>query len=216
MLKLQPRSWDALPRLTAIEVSIRAIETKLQRDVVEKSDLLLYALALEVLAGKSAGFTAPANKALGTRATGVAVRLDAVTEPEAAYLFMEKLVHVLLPNQVGFEGVAPPTLVPPPRRSRAAEVAQARKAVLDHRKAPMKEHSTEFNVGNLLTYPDFEQNFSLFEPLRGMRVRLVMEGASAADCAALLGGLSLPLLSGAAAEAALAAIAAEAARRVRG
>ncbi len=71
-------------------------------------------------------------------------------------------------------------------------------------------------VGNLLTYPDFEQNFSLFEPLRGMRVRLHMEGASAADCAALLGGLSVPLLSGAAAEEALAEIAAEAARRARG
>lgn len=104
MLKLQPRSWDALPRLTAIEVSIPAIETQLERDVVDKSELLLYALALEVLAGKPAGFTAPANKALGTRATGVAVRLDAVTEPEAAHLFMEKLVHVLLPNQVGVEG----------------------------------------------------------------------------------------------------------------
>lgn len=71
-------------------------------------------------------------------------------------------------------------------------------------------------MGNLLTYPDFEQNFSLFEPLRGMRVRLVMEGASAADCAALLGGMSLPVLSGAAAEAALAEITAEVARRARG
>ncbi|PNW85643.1 hypothetical protein CHLRE_03g196150v5 [Chlamydomonas reinhardtii] len=216
MLKLQPRSWDALPRLTAIEVSIPAIETQLERDVVDKSELLLYALALEVLAGKPAGFTAPANKALGTRATGVAVRLDAVTEPEAAHLFMEKLVHVLLPNQVGFEGVPPPMLVPPPRRSKAAEAAQARKAALDHRKAPAKAHFTEIKVGNLLTYPDFEQNFSLFEPLRGMRVRLVMEGASAADCAALLGGMSLPVLSGAAAEAALAEITAEVARRARG
>mgnify|MGYP001806698486 CR=1 FL=1 len=37
-------------------------------------------------------------------------------------------------------------LVPPPRRSKAAEAAQARKAALDHRKAPAKAHFTEIKV----------------------------------------------------------------------
>jgi hypothetical protein len=64
-------------------------------------------------------------------------------------------------------------------------------------------------IGNLLAYPDFEQAFALFEPVKTLRVRLVVEGRSREECALLLGGLSLPLLQGGAAEDALAAQAAD-------
>ncbi len=100
-LKLQPRSLADLPRLLRVEASILAIETVLHEETVEKERLLLYLLALEVLTGRPATFTSPPNKNLGLRATGVAVALDAQTDPEATFAFLEKLVHVILPNQVG-------------------------------------------------------------------------------------------------------------------
>ncbi|KAG2498266.1 hypothetical protein HYH03_004015 [Edaphochlamys debaryana] len=218
MLKLGPRSWDALPRLTSIEATIRSSETNLERDVVEKWELLLHSLALEVLTGRPATFTAAANKHLTTRAGGVSVKLDALTDPDAAYGFLEKLVYVLLPNQVGFEGVPPPQLYVPPRRDPGAERAAARRAVADHRKDPLRPHWTEFKVQNLLSYPDFEEQFSLFEPLAGvrLRVRLGLDAARAEHAAALLSGLSVPVLGGAAAEAALEELRQEALRARRG
>ncbi|GLC38025.1 54S ribosomal protein L7, mitochondrial [Pleodorina starrii] len=216
MLKLGPRGWDQVPRLVAVEARVRASETHLATEEVDKWELLLYSLALETLTGRTPTFTPPANsKNSATRAAGVFLRLDARSDPDAVYGFLEKLVHVVLPNQVGFAGLPPPTLVGPPPGDKAAAAAAARAAANDHRRAPLRPHATEFRVSNLLQYPDFEQNFWLFEQLGGMRVRLVMEGASAADCGLLLSGLSLPVLTGAAAEAALAELAQEALRRGR-
>ncbi|GLI69202.1 hypothetical protein VaNZ11_013774 [Volvox africanus] len=216
LLKLGPRSWDQVPRLVSVEARVHAAETHLNNEEVEKWELLLYSLALETLTGHPTTFMAPTNtKNSATRTSGVMVRLDVATDPDMAYSFMEKLIHVILPNQVGFSGVPPPTLVTPLLGDKAAAAKAAKAALLDHRKAPLRPHVTEFRVTNLLQYPDFEQSFWLFEQLRGMRVRLVMEGASAADCSLLLSGLSLPVLTGAAAEAALAELAAEARRRSR-
>ncbi|PNH04179.1 Protein CASP [Tetrabaena socialis] len=189
MLKLQPRSLASLPRLLSVEASILASDTHLERDVVDKSELLLHWLALEVLTGRPAAFHAPANRHVAARAAGVSVRLDARADADAAYSFLEKLIHVILPNQVGFEGIPPPSLVPAPKLEPGAAAAAARAAAADQRPAPRRLHASEFRVANLLCYPDFEQSFALYEPLRGMRVRLEVEGASAADCAALLGGL---------------------------
>lgn len=216
MLKLRPRGWDQVPRLASVEAHVRGTETHLNDEEVEKSELLMYALALEMLTGRPAVFMPPGNaKNSSTRASGVYVRLNAITDPNAAYSFMEKLVHVILPNQVGFSGVPPLTLVTPPPGDKAAAARAAKLAALDHRKDPLRPYTTEFRVTNLLQYPDFEQNFWLFEQLGGIRVRLVVEGVNAADCGLLLSGLSVPILTGAAAEAALAELAAEALRRSR-
>ncbi|GFR40798.1 hypothetical protein Agub_g1415, partial [Astrephomene gubernaculifera] len=67
MLKLRPRSWDGVPRLLSVEATIQASETQLERDVVEKWELLLYSLALEHLTGRPTTFVSPANKHLITR-----------------------------------------------------------------------------------------------------------------------------------------------------
>ncbi|GIL42579.1 hypothetical protein Vafri_542 [Volvox africanus] len=216
LLKLGPRGWDQVPRLVSVEARVHAAETHLNNEEVEKWELLLYSLALETLTGHPTTFMPPANtKNSATRTSGVTVHLNVAADPDMAYSFLEKLIHVILPNQVGFGGVPPPTLVTPLPGDKAAAAKAAKAALLDHRKAPLRPHATEFRVTNLLQYPDFEQSFWLFEQLRGMRVRLVMEGASAADCSLLLSGLSLPVLTGAAAEAALAELAAEARRRSR-
>ncbi|KXZ44290.1 hypothetical protein GPECTOR_70g521 [Gonium pectorale] len=210
MLKLQPRSWQAVPRLVALEASIHASETLLEREIVERWELLLYSLALEFMTGRPAGFVLPpGSKPSSPRVVGVSVRLDAQNDPDATYSFLEKLVHVLLPSQMGFEGVTPPM----PANH---DPWPGRKAEPDHRVAPLRPFATELKLTNLLAFPDLERHFSRFEALRGMRVRLEMEGVAAEDCAALLSGLSVPLLTGPAADAALAEAAEQAERRRRG
>lgn len=210
MLKLQPRSLDRLPRVHSIELSILAAETQLERDVVEKKELLLYALALEQLTGVPASFLVQrGDKKTSPRATGVAVLLDGSSTPNAdtMYSFLEKLAYMLLPSQVGFEGVSPPAVMTSPGRKptlRPGMLDESNSLLLDiNGKLPdtgMPLHAVRAQIGNLLQYPDFERNFTLFEPLKGVRVRIAVEAASPAEARVLLSGLSIPVQEGEAEE----------------
>jgi hypothetical protein len=106
--------------------------------------------------------------------------------------FLEKLVYMILPNQIGFEGTSPfqvgslhltsdplaahpccmltmhrPTMlvqeVPPSQPPRPG------KQPLEDPLQP-KLFFSELKVSNLLLYPDFEPLFELFEPLQSMQV----------------------------------------------
>jgi len=191
LLKTCPKEWDVMPKIKSITLSISARhDTRLEQDAVPKADLLLYSLALEHVAGQPASFISPPNKVAGDKAAGVSVTLTGNRMLD----FLEKLVYVVLPNQIGFEGALPPKEVLPVRPPKPDS------DILRRPKPPV--HSVEFKVSNLLLYPDFEANFDLFEPLRSMQVRIDVERAHSPELVRLLlSGFSLPILDQAALEA---------------
>ncbi len=57
MLKISPRHWTSLPCLKSITLTINAaLDTRLDKAQVPKSDLLLHMLALEQIASQPAKF----------------------------------------------------------------------------------------------------------------------------------------------------------------
>ena len=167
-----------IPRPKSVVLTISLSDTRLGQQMASKSDLLLYKLALEHVAGRPAEFLAPPNKHHNTdKADGVQVTLVG----GEMFSFLEKLVYSILPNQIGFEGVSLPAVD---------------RTSLESKKSRMLLHVSEFKVTNMLLYPDFEQNFDLFEPLRSMHVKVVVENASSPAAAQLLlCGLGLPVMS---------------------
>ncbi|GAX82845.1 hypothetical protein CEUSTIGMA_g10271.t1 [Chlamydomonas eustigma] len=190
MLRMSPRHWYEVPHLSSITLTINAAQdTRLDRAQVPKSELLLYMLALEMIACQPANFIELSTH----KGTGKAEGVISVLRGEHMLNFLEKLVYMVLPSQVGFEGstqfqeVAQEVL---PTRNQSKQ--RSRKASSD-RNLP-KRFFSDLKVTNLMLYPDFEQNFDLFEPLRSMQVRFEVEGGSRPeDAACLLSAFSLPI-----------------------
>jgi len=189
MLKLNPREWTSLPRLRSITLTIDAMEdTRLNRSPVPREDLLLHQLALETIAGAPARFFTGRSTMQG-RADGVAVTVDGTL----ALDMLEKLVYMVLPNQIGFEGASWPDEVelPVPMWRHPAHVARERERAA---RLHGRLYASDLKITNLLLFPDFEQHFEMFEPLRSMQVRIEVEGATSAHAAnLLLSGFALPV-----------------------
>ncbi|MEW5301767.1 MAG: hypothetical protein WDW38_008396 [Sanguina aurantia] len=174
MLKSNPKKWSDVAGLQAITLTIGMEDTRLEKTIAEKWELLLHLLALEHVGGRPATFIASPNKHYAEKSVGVKVTLT----DSAMWDFLEKLVYLVLPNQIGFEGASQP------RR--------------DSTYIPFHEFPTsivDLKVSNLLLYPDFEQDFALFESLRGMQVRIEVQRASKGRMTTMLmSALALPLV----------------------
>ena len=185
MLKVGPRKLSSVPKLKSITLAINAdTDTKLGKEQVPKTDLLLHLLALEILTGQPALFqAAKSGQAPSGRAEGVYVTLTG----DSMMFFLEKLVHVVLPNMIGFEGLGPLEEVPPKRPP--IEGKRYPKVKPDTPKA----YSSDLRISSLLLFPDFERNFDLFEPLGSCHVKFEVECLSPEAGALLLSAFSIPL-----------------------
>ena len=189
MLKLGTRKLSSVPRLKSITLTIKAdADTKMGKEQVPKTDLLLHLLALEIISGSPASFlAAQSGQAQSGRAEGVFVTLN----DDAMMTFLDKLVHLILPNMIGFEGMAPSSFheVPPKRPPRPG--AKPERVKPD----ATKSYYSDLRISSLLLFPDFEKNFDLFEPLGSCQVRFEVEQSpSPASAALLLSGFSIPML----------------------
>ncbi|KAG1658925.1 hypothetical protein FOA52_003095 [Chlamydomonas sp. UWO 241] len=196
MLKINPRAWTGVPKLRSVTLTVSTREdTRTNRDDVTRDELLLHLLALETLARAPAHFVAARMQG---RTSGVAVSLTG----QLALDFLEKLVYMVLPNQIGFEGASHPVEIPTPeamwaavRSAGGAGGAATTVAVQQQGSVPTgKAYASELKITNLMLFPDFEQNFEMFEPLRSMQVRIEVDNAPSADVARLLlSGFALPV-----------------------
>nr|8A22_Ad Chain Ad, uL5m [Polytomella magna]8APN_Ad Chain Ad, uL5m [Polytomella magna]8APO_Ad Chain Ad, uL5m [Polytomella magna] len=171
MLKAPKTKVEQGPHLESITLTIKTTDTRLDKDIVDKWELLLFSLALEHITGEPAAFLPPPNRHVANKSAGVTVTLKG----EKMFNFLEKLVYTILPNQTGFEGVPQPkTLVPGPDG--------------------VVKRVVDFGVTNLLLYPDFEEHFGVFEPIRSMQVRMMIRSDSDESCNMLVSGLLVPQL----------------------
>lgn len=184
MLKTSPGRWTSVPRLKSITLTINAAtDTHQASSTLPLQDLLLHQLALEMIAVKPADFIMPKGQLHSGKAEGVSVTLHG----DAMMNFLEKLIYMVLPNQIGFEGAAPCKEVPSTKLPRPGTQPIVRTK-------PKHTYFSQFKVTNLMLFPDFEQNFELFEQLRSMQVRLDVEDASSPHVAdLLLSALALPV-----------------------
>lgn len=168
MLKLNVRSAQQLPRLKDIVLSVNAKDLHGKR-YVEKWEMLLPALALEYVTGTPAEFVYSTVKYYRSRnaVTSVKVRLTG----RDAYDLLQKLVYVLLPSQNGFSGIT----------SRSFD----------------KAGNLHFRVPRMVNFPDFEEQFEIFENLGSLHVSINLANVSRAPARAqlLLTGLQMPILS---------------------
>lgn len=187
------KDWKDLPQLDSITLSIRLEDTRLEaHDQVEKHQLFLHRLALEYITGKAADYIPPPNRKVLDKASGVRVTLKS----ESMYNFLEKLVYVVLPNQMGFEGVQPAVNL-------AEEAAAIHKRAKRATPAPRIDADlwgADIEVPNMLVFPEFVADFELFEPLQSMRARLVVRNAALGeDAMMVLEAMGLPRAPAAAA-----------------
>jgi hypothetical protein len=186
MLKLGSRRLSSIPRLTSITLTIKAeSDTKMGKEQVPKLDLLLHLLALEILSGSPASFlAAKSGQGQSGRAEGVYVTLTG----DLMMTFLEKLVHLVLPNMIGFEGISSFQEVPPKRPPRPGAKPVRLKP------DSTNSYYSDLRISSLLLFPDFERNFDLFEPLGSCQVRLEVDQCTGPDVAALLlSGFSIPV-----------------------
>jgi hypothetical protein len=73
------------------------------RTKVEKWQLLLHALGLEVATGRPSGFSLPKNRYYASRNAATAVTSSLSGAP--AHDMLEKIAYLLLPSQSAFEGL---------------------------------------------------------------------------------------------------------------
>jgi len=136
---------------------------------VEKWQLLLHALGLEIITGAPAAFSQSSNRYYQQRnaVTGVHVALTGA----AAHDALEKIVYLLLPSQNAFEGLL---------------VRQLDRAGNMH-----------FKVSSMVNLPDYEELFETFEGLGSVDVNLTLRGVAkrAGRSQVLLTGLQLPVLT---------------------
>ncbi|KAL6764074.1 hypothetical protein V8C86DRAFT_2481611 [Haematococcus lacustris] len=203
LLKLgRPQQWNHVPRIARVILTISAQhDLRMAQLEVDKKELFLGQLALEHLAGGAQVVFDPHRKG---RDKARAEAVSCCLEGQQGLDFLEKLVNVVLPNQMGFEGLAPAQLLgsdeavewpmaKPPARL-AAHITRARRA------KEQTKFAVDIRVDNMLLFPDFASNFELFEPLRSMQVRIIVVNAenahAASSCVAAFG---LPLLPSASA-----------------
>jgi ribosomal protein L5 len=136
---------------------------------VEKWQLLLHALGLEMVSGQPATFSAPSSRYYQQRnaVTGVHVTLRGPSAHDA----LEKLVYLLLPSQSAFDGLL----------TRQLDAAG----------------NLHFKVSSMVNLPDYEEMFETFEALGGLDVNLTLRGVARRPgrSRALLTGLQVPLLA---------------------
>lgn len=207
LLKGSPNKWADVPQLSAITVRLLAREQKFSggREAVERWEMLLHRVALEYMAGTSTTFTPAADLggeyAQEPREGGRVAGVEATLTGPLMWAFLEKLVVLVLPAQIGFEGIPPPQVVPnpPPFAPRASN----RRPPIIYQPRPTAWR-TAFRVGNVLAFPDLEENFDLWQGLGALQVELAVEGTTQPQLAELLlHGLALPTLEGDAAALAL-------------
>lgn len=167
MLKLNVKNVNDLPRLERLDLAIQARDV-IGENYVEKWQLLLHALGLEIVTGKPATFATPSNRYYQKRnaATGVHVSLRG---PEA-YDALEKIVYLLLPSQNAFDGL------PDSQLDRAGHM--------------------HFKVSSMVNLPDYEEMYETFENLKGLDVTLVLGRVGRKPlrpATVLLTGLQLPV-----------------------
>jgi ribosomal protein L5 len=143
--------------------------TTLSHKKVEKWQLLLHALGLEIVSGRPATFSQPVSRHYRQRGavTGVHVTLS----DAAAHDALEKIVYLLLPSQSAFEGLL---------------VRQLDKAGHIH-----------FKISSMSNLPDFAEMYETFENLGSLDVNLVLSGVAKRPgrSRVLLTGLQLPVLA---------------------
>lgn len=139
----------------------------LKKPAADKAEMLLYALALEIVTGCGATF-ARADPATARSPNAVSAVVSTLTGPPA-YDFLEKLAFAVLPRQIGFDGVP-----------------------LANMDAGGHLH---LNITSMLNFPDFEEVFDMFEVLKNANITLVMDKTKddPAAVALLLSGLCLPV-----------------------
>jgi ribosomal protein L5 len=135
---------------------------------VEKWQLLLHALGLEMVTGTPATFSQPSSRYYQQRnaVTGVHVTLSGA----AAHDALEKIVYLLLPSQNAFDGLLTRQL------DRAGNL--------------------HFKVSSMVNLPDYEEMFETFENLGALDVNLTLSGVARRPgrSRVLLTGLQVPLL----------------------
>lgn len=139
----------------------------LKKPSAEKQEMLLYALALEIITGAGASFV-KADPAVSRSPNAIAAVVGMLSGT-GMYDFLEKITYMVLPNQIGFDGLP--------------------LSALD------KEGHMHLNISSMLNFPDFEEVFDMFEVLKNMNITLVMDNTkgNAASAQLLLSGLSLPI-----------------------
>lgn len=169
------RSLPMVPYLDCVQVEILSSKTELASELVDKKDFLLYWLALEHIVMAPVEFVTDEIAYNKGKVKGVRAVLKDVKKWE----FLEKLIYLILPNQFAFVGV------PYPKYDR------------NYVRVPMSKpvHTTTFEVGNIVVYPDYEDNFEMFERVKGMQVTLkIANGITSELSMLLLNGLGLPVL----------------------
>uniref|UniRef100_A0A7S0UNN3 Large ribosomal subunit protein uL5 C-terminal domain-containing protein n=1 Tax=Polytomella parva TaxID=51329 RepID=A0A7S0UNN3_9CHLO len=172
MLKTPINKISYLPKLESVTLTVKTDDTRLEKDIADKWELLLFSLALEHVSGEPAKFLPPPNRHVANKSSGVSVTLRG----EMMYNFVEKLVYTILPNQTGFDGLPQPKVLMPDESGKLYRVI-------------------DFTVSNLLLYPDFEEHFNMFEPIRSMQVRLTISSENDDACNLLVSGLLLPQIA---------------------
>ncbi|KAF5839287.1 hypothetical protein DUNSADRAFT_1160 [Dunaliella salina] len=185
MLKMgSMQRWQELPYLKSLTLTIDSeSDTRLGAEATEKKNLMLHALALEHIAGQPAAFITHNQRSMHM-ASGVQVELTGAKGLD----MLEKLIYLILPNQMSFEGIPSAQPVKPPPK-------KVPKGKPQPEEAPTKLFAVDLRVDNILLFPDLEKNFELFEPVRSMQVRISVDQAPSAEVASLyIAGFGLPLL----------------------
>ncbi|KAF8067114.1 RPL5 [Scenedesmus sp. PABB004] len=150
LLKLDVRNAQQLPRVDSVDLSISAKDVGGRR-YAEKWEMLLPALALEYITGRPASFVTSGVKYYRSRNAVTAVKVRLVGG-EALDL-LQKLAYLVLPSQSAFAGI--------PARS------------LD------RGGNLHFRLAKIINFPDFEEQFEIFESLGALHRRGERRGCCA-------------------------------------
>ncbi|WIA12542.1 hypothetical protein OEZ85_006203 [Tetradesmus obliquus] len=167
LLKLNLDNVQQLPRLKSIDLSISAKDTHGRR-YAEKWEMLLPALALEYVTGQPASFVQSQVKYYRSKNAITAVKVRLVGG--AALAVLQKLAYLVLPSQNAFAGVS----------SRSLD----------------RSGNLHFRIQKLINFPDFEEQYEIFEALGSLHISVNMAGTQGrrGRSQLLMSGLQLPML----------------------
>jgi large subunit ribosomal protein L5 len=165
VLKTNITHHAALPRLKRIDLAVQAVDVY-GKSFAEKWQMLVHGLGLEFVTGLKTFYAQQHGKQFrggNTSAARVTLRGSRM------YDFLEKLIVLALPNQVGFMGF--------------------------DEDAIDSQGNLSFKLGNLLNFPEFEDHFDTFEELKSVHVCIVVENTNREYTRMLLSALHFPFAS---------------------
>lgn len=164
LLKTKVKHFQALPKLKRIDISVQSNDV-LRKPFVEKWQMLMHSLGLELVTGQRAFFAQHHGRQFRSGNVSAACVTLRGTK---MYSFLEKLMVLALPNQVGFMGF--------------------REDSID------SQGNMHLKLGNLLNFPDFEEHFDTFEDLKSVHVTLVFQNSSKEYTKLLLSAFHFPFV----------------------